>query len=56
MYGRRMTDIESEREVEDPVAFPRLSDAQLDRLRPYGTPQDVNAGEVLYGPGDAPGR
>ena len=48
-----MTDIESEHEVEDPVAFPRLSNAQLARLRPYGTPQDVKAGEVLYGPGDA---
>ena len=30
-----------------------MSDAQLARLRPYGTPQDVEAGEVLYGPGDA---
>jgi thioredoxin reductase (NADPH) len=30
-----------------------LSDAQLERLRSYGTPQAVEAGEVLYGPGDA---
>ena len=48
-----MTGIESEREVSDPVAFPRLSDAQLLRLRGYGTPQVVEAGDVLYGPGDA---
>jgi thioredoxin reductase (NADPH) len=40
-------------EVEDPVAFPRLSDAQLARLRSYGAAQTVEAGEVLYGPGDA---
>jgi thioredoxin reductase (NADPH) len=48
-----VTGIESEPEVDDPVAFPRLSDAQLARLRPYGTAQDVAAGDVLYGPGDA---
>jgi thioredoxin reductase (NADPH) len=48
-----VTGIESEPEVEDPVAFPRLSDAQLARLRSYGTPQMVGAGDVLYGPGDA---
>jgi thioredoxin reductase (NADPH) len=48
-----VTGIESEREVSDPVAFPRLSDAQLARLRSYGTPQTVAAGQVLYGPGDA---
>jgi thioredoxin reductase (NADPH) len=48
-----VTGIESEREVSDPVAFPRLSDAQLLRLRGYGTPQVVEAGDVLYGPGDA---
>jgi thioredoxin reductase (NADPH) len=47
-----VTGIESEREVSDPVAFPRLSDAQLARLRSYGAPQTVHAGEVLYGPGD----
>jgi thioredoxin reductase (NADPH) len=40
-------------EAEDPVAFPRLNEAQLARLRSYGTPQTVEAGEVLYGPGDA---
>jgi thioredoxin reductase (NADPH) len=40
-------------ESDNPVAFPRLSDAQLARLRAYGTPQTVEAGEVLYGPGDA---
>ena len=48
-----MTSIESEREIDNPVAFPRVSDAQLARLRAYGTPQTVEAGEVLYGPGDA---
>jgi thioredoxin reductase (NADPH) len=44
---------ESELEIDDPVAFPRLSDAQLARLRSYGTLQTVEAGDVLYGPGDA---
>jgi thioredoxin reductase (NADPH) len=48
-----VTGIESEREVGNPAAYPRLSDAQLARLRSYGTPQTVEAGEVLYGPGDA---
>jgi thioredoxin reductase (NADPH) len=48
-----VTGIESEREVENPVAFPELSDAQLARLSSYGTPQTVDAGDVLYGPGDA---
>jgi thioredoxin reductase (NADPH) len=35
------------------VAYPRLSDAQLTRLRSYGTAHTVEAGEILYGPGDA---
>jgi CRP-like cAMP-binding protein len=48
-----VTGIESEPEADDPVAFPRLTDAQLVRLRSYGTPQMVGAGDVLYGPGDA---
>jgi thioredoxin reductase (NADPH) len=48
-----VTGIESEPEVENPVAFPRLSDAQAARLRSYGAPQTVEAGELLYGPGDA---
>jgi thioredoxin reductase (NADPH) len=30
-----------------------VSDAQVARLRSFGTPQTVKAGEVLYGPGDA---
>jgi thioredoxin reductase (NADPH) len=47
-----LTGIESEPEVEDPVAFPELSDAQLARLSSYGTPETVEAGDVLYGPGD----
>jgi thioredoxin reductase (NADPH) len=48
-----MTGIESERDVENPAAYPRLSEVQLARLRSYGTPQTAEAGEVLYGPGDA---
>jgi thioredoxin reductase (NADPH) len=48
-----VTGIESELEAGNPVAFPRLSDAQLARLQAYGTPQTVEAGDVLYGPGDA---
>jgi len=53
LKGHEVTGIESGREVGNPVAFPRLSDSQLARLRSYGTPQTVEAGEVLYGPGDA---
>ncbi len=49
----RPADFESGGDVGNPVAFPRLSDAQLARLRSYGTPQSVEAGEVLYGPSDA---
>jgi hypothetical protein len=30
-----------------------LTAAQLGRLQAYGTPQTVEAGDVLYGPGDA---
>ena len=37
----------------NPVAYPQLSAVQLARLRAYGAPQTVQAGEVLYGPGDA---
>jgi thioredoxin reductase (NADPH) len=48
-----VTGIEPETETGNPVAFPRLSAAQLARLRSYGSPQAVEAGEVLYGPGDA---
>jgi thioredoxin reductase (NADPH) len=48
-----VTGTESEREVGNPVAFPDLSEAQLARLSSYGTPQTVDAGDVLYGPGDA---
>jgi thioredoxin reductase (NADPH) len=53
LKGGEVTSIESELKLENPVAFPRLSDAQLARLRSYGTPQTVEAGEVLYDPGDA---
>jgi thioredoxin reductase (NADPH) len=48
-----VTGIESVPEVDNPVAFPRLTEAQLARLSSYGTPQTVDAGDVLYGPGDA---
>lgn len=48
-----MTGTESEHEVANPVAYPRLTDAQVARLRSYGTPQAVETGDVLYGPGDA---
>jgi thioredoxin reductase (NADPH) len=53
LKGGEVTSTESEREIDNPVAFPRLSDFQLARLRSYGTPQTVEAGEILYGPGDA---
>ena len=47
-----MTGIESEPELQNPAVYPHLSDAELARLRSYGTPHTVVAGEVLYGPGD----
>src|SRR5260370_23065621 len=55
VFGLGITNsmLESEGDVSDPVAFPRLSDAQLDGLRSYGTPQTVEAGDVLSRPGDA---
>jgi hypothetical protein len=49
-----VTGIKPVPEVEDPVAFPRLSDAQLARLSSYGTPQMVDAGDVLYAPATQP--
>ena len=33
------------------VAFPALTTAQVERVRPYGTGRTVRAGEVLYEPG-----
>ncbi len=42
----------SGREVTGGGAYPRLTDVLLERLRSYGTPQTVEAGDVLYGPGD----
>ena len=33
-------------------AFPILTPAQIDRIRPYGTMRPVQAGEVLYNQGD----
>jgi thioredoxin reductase (NADPH) len=44
---------ELDRAPGDTVAYPRLSEAQLARLRAYGAPQTVEAGQILYGPGDA---
>ena len=44
-----MTGIESEGEG---AAFPRLTEAQFARLTSFGTPETVETGEVLYGPGD----
>ena len=44
-----MTGIEPEREE---AAFPQLTKAQFARLSSFGTPETVEAGEVLYGPGD----
>ena len=34
------------------AAFPRLTEAQFARLTSFGDPETVEAGEVLYGPGD----
>jgi len=34
-------------------AFPLLTPAQIDRLRPYGQVRKVKAGEVLFEPGDS---
>src|ERR1035441_162274 len=33
-------------------AFPVLTPAQIDRIRPYGTLRTVRAGEVLFEPGE----
>jgi thioredoxin reductase (NADPH) len=33
-------------------AFPALTPAQIDRIRPYGTPRTVQAGEILFEPGE----
>jgi thioredoxin reductase (NADPH) len=44
-----VTGIESEGEG---AAFPRLTEAQFARLTSFGTPETVETGEVLYGPGD----
>jgi len=34
-------------------AFPLLTPAQIERLRPHGKPRHVEAGEVLFEPGDS---
>jgi thioredoxin reductase (NADPH) len=34
------------------TAFPQLTDAQVDRLRPGGRVRDVKAGDVLLAEGD----
>jgi thioredoxin reductase (NADPH) len=33
-------------------AFPALTPAQIDRIRPYGTPRTVQPGEILFEPGE----
>jgi thioredoxin reductase (NADPH) len=33
-------------------AFPVLTPAQIDRIRPYGTARTVRAGEILFEPGE----
>src|SRR4051812_42599665 len=33
-------------------AFPKLTPAQLEGIRPYGKVRQVNAGEILFEPGD----
>ena len=33
-------------------AFPTLTPAQIDRIRPYGTVRAVHAGEILFEAGD----
>jgi len=38
---------------DDRIAFPTLTAEQIDRLRPYGTEQPAEAGQVLFQPGDA---
>ena len=35
----------------NPKAFPTLTNAQIDRIRPYGQVRPVKAGEVLFEPG-----
>jgi CRP-like cAMP-binding protein len=39
----------------DPVtqAFPRLTPAQIDRMRPLGTIRSVSPGDILFEVGDA---
>ncbi|GAB3606585.1 FAD-dependent oxidoreductase [Conyzicola nivalis] len=39
--------------ADDRVAYPPLSNEQIEALRAYGTEQVIHAGEVLYGVGDA---
>jgi thioredoxin reductase (NADPH) len=47
-----VTDAQPQADARDPALDPELSEAQLARLRSYGTPQAVAAGEVVYKPGD----
>ena len=37
---------------EQAQAFPTLTPAQIDRIRPYGTARTVRAGEILFEAGD----
>jgi thioredoxin reductase (NADPH) len=43
---------DSEPLYQTPEAFPILTAAQIDRIRVYGKPRSVTAGEVLFEPGD----
>src|SRR5215471_5635157 len=37
---------------DDPTLFPKLTDEQLDMLRPYGHVRPITLGEVLFREGD----
>jgi hypothetical protein len=39
--------------LDETVAYPRLSEQQLTRLRAYGSPEPVEVGEELFSGGDA---
>src|SRR5262249_31158086 len=51
--GGELADPDAQVEIPLEAIDPKLSEAQLQRLRGYGSAQDVAAGDILYGPGDA---
>src|SRR5262245_24959969 len=51
--GGELADPDAQVEIPFAAIDPKLSEAQLERLRGYGSAQDVAAGDILYGPGDA---